>query len=113
MIFFLSYAIIFFAVQLSELMLITFCKEIFMYDQVADLEDGEHALKFKAWDLSNNSTETEIKFTVASSLTINSLTVFPNPVIESTDIIATHNRFGEKMTIEIEIFTQQGGWSTK
>ncbi len=76
--------------------------------QLSDLEDGEHTLRFKVWDLANNSTETEIKFTVASRLAIKSLKAFPNPVSISTDIIAEHNRFGEKMTIEIEIFTQQG-----
>jgi len=76
--------------------------------QLSDLEDGEHVLKFKVWDLANNSTETEVRFTVASGLKINKLTAFPNPVSVSTDIIATHNRFGEKMTVEIEIFTQQG-----
>ncbi|HZK93160.1 MAG TPA: type IX secretion system sortase PorU [Prolixibacteraceae bacterium] len=76
--------------------------------QLSDLEDGEHTIKFKAWDLANNSTETEIKFTVASGLKIINLTAYPNPVIESTDIIAVHNRFGEKMTVEIEIFSQQG-----
>jgi len=76
--------------------------------QLSDLEDGEHILKFKVWDLANNSTETEVRFTVASGLKINNLIAFPNPVSVSTDIIATHNRFGEKMTVEIEIFTQQG-----
>ena len=76
--------------------------------QLSDLEDGEHTLKFKTWDLANNSTEAEIKFTVASGLQITNLTAYPNPVIESTDIIAVHNRFGEKMTVEIEIFSQQG-----
>jgi hypothetical protein len=76
--------------------------------QLSDLEDGEHILKFKAWDLANNSTETQIKFTVASRLTITNLSAFPNPVIQSTDIIAGHNRYGEKMTVQVEIFTQQG-----
>jgi len=76
--------------------------------QLSDLEDGEHTLKFKVWDLANNSTETEIKFKVVSDLTIRNLTTYPNPVSESTDIITVHNRFGEKMTVEIEIFSQQG-----
>ena len=76
--------------------------------QLSGLEDGEHTLKFKVWDLANNSTETEIRFTVASGLKIKNLTAFPNPVSVSTDIIAVHNRFGEKMTVEIEVFTQLG-----
>jgi len=76
--------------------------------QLSDLTDGEHSLKFKVWDLANNSTETKITFTVASRLKINNLTAFPNPFSAYTDIIAVHNRFGEKMNIQIEIFTQQG-----
>ncbi len=76
--------------------------------QLSGFEDGEHTLKFKVWDLANNSTETEIRFTVASGLEIKNLTAFPNPVSVSTDIIAVHNRFGEKMTVEIEVYTQQG-----
>ena len=76
--------------------------------QLSGLDDGEHTLKFKVWDLANNSTETEIRFTIASGLEIKNLTAFPNPVSVSTDIIAIHNRFGEKMTVEIEVYTQQG-----
>jgi len=76
--------------------------------QLPDLDDGVHALKFKVWDLANNSTETEITFTVTSKLTIKKLISYPNPFSEYTDIIAEHNRYGEKMTVNIEIFTQQG-----
>ena len=76
--------------------------------QLPNLEDGEHTLKFKVWDLANNSTETNINFTVASGLIIKKLSAFPNPVSEFTDIVAVHNRFGEKMTVDIEIFNQQG-----
>ena len=76
--------------------------------QLPNLEDGDHTLKFKVWDLANNSTETNINFTVASGLIIKKLSAFPNPVSEFTDIVAVHNRFGEKMTVDIEIFNQQG-----
>ena len=76
--------------------------------QLPALEDGEHNLKFKAWDLANNSTETSVKFTVTSALSIKILGAYPNPVTEFTDIVAGHNRFGEKMTVDIEFFSQQG-----
>lgn len=76
--------------------------------QLPNLEDGVHTLKFKVWDLANNATEVTITFTVISRLTIKKLTSFPNPVSEFTDIITEHNRFGEKMTVGIEIFTQLG-----
>jgi hypothetical protein len=76
--------------------------------QLPDLEDGMHTLKFKVWDLANNPTEKEITFTVSSVLTITKLASYPNPASEFTDIVADHNRFGEKMIVHIEIYTQQG-----
>ena len=76
--------------------------------QLPDLGDGEHTLEFKAWDLANNSTEKVITFTVSSGLDIIKLTSFPNPAGEFTDIIVRHNRFGEKMTVGIEIVNQLG-----
>lgn len=76
--------------------------------QLPALEDGEHTLKFKAWDLANNSTEASVKFTVTSAINIKLLGAYPNPVTEFTDIVVEHNRFGEKMTVDIEFFSQQG-----
>lgn len=76
--------------------------------QLPDLADGSHTLKFKVWDLANNPTEKEISFIVASKLTITDLMAYPNPVREFTDIVADHNRYGEKMKIDIEIFNQLG-----
>jgi len=76
--------------------------------QLPDLEEGDHTLKFKSWDLANNSSDVEITFRVVDGLTIKKITSFPNPVHEYTDMVAEHNRFGEKMRVEIDIFTQQG-----
>jgi len=76
--------------------------------QLSDLTDGMHTLRFKAWDLANNSTEVDIRFIVASGLVIKRLSAFPNPFNEYTDILAEINRYDEKMTVEIEIFNQQG-----
>jgi len=76
--------------------------------QLPLLEDGEHTLTFKSWDLANNSTEKSINFKVISRLTIRNITAFPNPAGEFTDIIAVHNRFGEKFSVVIEIFSQEG-----
>lgn len=76
--------------------------------QLPDLADGVHTLKFKAWDLANNSTEAEVRFVVSSALRITKLICWPNPVSEFTDIVSACNRFGEKMSAVIEIFSQQG-----
>ena len=76
--------------------------------QLSPLADGEHTLKFKVWDLANNSTEMEVRFFVSSGVVIKKVTAFPNPLNEFTDFVAEYNRYGEKMTIEIKIFNQLG-----
>ena len=76
--------------------------------QLPELSDGNHTLRFRVWDLANNSSEIEIKFSVASRLVIKKVTILPNPFSEYTDFIAEYNRFSEKMTVEIDIFSQQG-----
>lgn len=76
--------------------------------QLPELVDGAHKLKFKVWDLANNSAEVEVRFIVVSGLVIKNLTAFPNPFSDFTDIIAQCNRYGEKMLVGIEIYNQQG-----
>ncbi len=76
--------------------------------QLPSLSNGEHTLKFKVWDLANNSTEVEVRFDVATALAIKKVTNFPNPFSEYTDFIVAYNRYDEKVTIAIEIFNQQG-----
>ena len=39
---------------------------------------------------------------------IKKLITYPNPFSDFTEIVAGHNRFGEKMTVDIEFFSQQG-----
>lgn len=76
--------------------------------QLPVLENGVHTLKFKGWDLANNSSEVTISFNVTASLQINHLVAFPNPASSYADFMACHNRYGEKMDVNLEIFTQQG-----
>ena len=76
--------------------------------QLPGLSDGRHTLKFKVWDLANNSTKTEIVFFVSSEPAITRLIAYPNPVKDFTDIKIEHNRYGEKMGVQIEIFNQIG-----
>ena len=76
--------------------------------QLPELSDGQHTLRFKVWDLANNSTEVVVRFNVASALSIKKVTNFPNPFSEYTDFIVEYNRYDEKVTIIIEIFNQQG-----
>ena len=73
-----------------------------------EMSNGEHTLKFKVWDLANNSTEIEVRFVVTSALAIKKVTNFPNPFKDYTDFVVEYNRYDEKVTIVIEIYNQQG-----
>lgn len=52
------------------------------------LEDGPHTLRFKAWDLLNNSSEADLQFVVDKDVAPNIVAVisYPNPA-KNTDVI--------------------------
>ena len=74
------------------------------------LDDGNHSLKLKVWDVYNNSTEKDIEFIVAESanLVIKNLLNYPNPFTENTAFYFDHNRLNEDLDILIQIFTVSG-----
>ncbi|MCF6365091.1 MAG: type IX secretion system sortase PorU [Bacteroidales bacterium] len=75
-----------------------------------NLEQGEHTLKFKAWDVYNNSSEEYIEFLVieAGNLTIDRLLNYPNPFTTHTDFYFEHNQAGTDIDVLIQIFTVSG-----
>ncbi|NPA67476.1 MAG: type IX secretion system sortase PorU [Chlorobi bacterium] len=75
-----------------------------------DLEEGEHNLKFKAWDVYNNSSEAELDFTVAlaQNLSVDMLLNYPNPFTTHTDFWFEHNQAGQNLDVIIQIFTVSG-----
>ena len=74
------------------------------------LEPGEHALKFKAWDVYNNSSEAELDFVVFESteFTINRLFNYPNPFTTNTSFYFEHNQPGTELEVLLQIFTVSG-----
>jgi hypothetical protein len=74
------------------------------------LEPGDHTLKFKAWDVYNNSSEANIDFVVVESenLTIDRLLNYPNPFTTHTDFYFEHNQAGTEMDVLIQVFTVSG-----
>ena len=74
------------------------------------LEEGEHTLKIKVWDVYNNSSEKELDFIVAESeqLAIKNLLNYPNPFTENTSFYFDHNRINEDLDVLIQIFTISG-----
>jgi hypothetical protein len=75
-----------------------------------ELTHGEHILKIKAWDLHNNSSSKEIYFIVdpESGIQIYNLRNAPNPFTSETNILFTHNKPGELLTIHIDIYNSLG-----
>ncbi|AEH01531.1 type IX secretion system sortase PorU [Lacinutrix sp. 5H-3-7-4] len=75
-----------------------------------DLEPGLHTLKLKAWDVYNNSSETEIQFRVFNEdevLVIENVLNYPNPFVNYTEFWFSHNS-SETLNISVQIFTISG-----
>ncbi|HSI89761.1 MAG TPA: type IX secretion system sortase PorU [Adhaeribacter sp.] len=75
-----------------------------------NLTPGPHELRVKAWDTHNNSSEKRIEFVVASSegLALDHVLNYPNPFSTNTTFHFDHNRAGEDLDIQIQIFTVSG-----
>lgn len=76
----------------------------------SEMDEGDHNLKLKVWDVYNNSTEENLDFIVAESenLTIKNLFNYPNPFTEQTAFYFDHNRPNEDLEVLIQIFTISG-----
>ena len=70
------------------------------------LPEGPHTLKFRAWDVKNNSTTRELKFNVVEGLQPNffDVNVSKNPARDNTTFIISHDRVGSNLNVEIDIF---------
>jgi hypothetical protein len=75
-----------------------------------NLEEGNHRIAVKVWDIYNNSSEGFIDFVVAKSeeLFLNEIFNYPNPFTEQTSFSFGHNRAGNDLDIRIEIFSLDG-----
>jgi hypothetical protein len=78
--------------------------------QLPQLSPGTHTLKIKAWDVLNNSSETELEFIVANEeeLVLDHVLNYPNPFTTKTAFWFEHNKPGLDLTTRIEIFTVTG-----
>lgn len=75
-----------------------------------DLEPGLHTLTLKAWDVYNNSSETEIQFVVHDdneSLVITNVLNYPNPFVNYTEFWFNHNS-SDVLDVSVQIFTISG-----
>lgn len=74
------------------------------------LEEGEHTLTFKAWDIYNNPSEKEIRFVVADGdgVVIGDVYNYPNPVIDETYFVVNHNQSDADVVVTIRICDVSG-----
>ncbi len=78
--------------------------------RLQNLTPGEHCIKIKVWDVSNNSATDETCFIVENNakLAIDRLLNYPNPFTSKTQFFFEHNRTGDELDIKIDIFTISG-----
>ncbi len=80
--------------------------------QMSEMETGEHTLKIKAWDIYNNSTETEITFYVNanSSVVMSDAKFYKNPISggETGYFYFTHDEPNVTMDVGIKVYTLDG-----
>lgn len=74
------------------------------------LEDGQHTLSLRVWDIYNNSSTAYLNFVVVSSeeLVISNLYNFPNPVFNKTKFVFEHNQSNKVIEVEIQIIDMTG-----
>lgn len=85
-------------------------QEGFIYYPLSNLEPGLHHIEVKAWDVYNNSGKGFTEFLVAESagLALDAVLNYPNPVVDETAFLFEHNRAGEELQVEINIYTTSG-----
>ena len=73
------------------------------------LNEGDHHLKFKVWDIYNNSTTVYLDFKVvkSSAITVENLCNAPNPMKSYTNFMFEHNQKGN-IDIVISIYNTRG-----
>lgn len=80
------------------------------YYQIPELSAGKHTLKFRAWDILNNSSTVSLDFNVVRALTpkLFNVGVTKNPASTSTTFIINHDRVGTTMDVDIDVFDASG-----
>ena len=78
--------------------------------QLPDFKPGPHSIRIKAWDVLNNSTETVLEFIVQNDeeLIIDRVLNYPNPFTSKTQFWFEHNKPGQELKVQVQIFTLTG-----
>ncbi len=81
-----------------------------LFFTIPELSPGPHRLQFRAWDVLNNSTTTELAFEVVPGLgpQLGSIGVTDNPARTATTFLINHDRRGSRMEVQVEVFDVAG-----
>ncbi len=71
-----------------------------------NLNEGEHLLTFRVWDIYNNSSSTTISFNVVKGkiIDIKNVVNYPNPMSDNTNFTFEHNQRDNEIDINIKIY---------
>ena len=77
---------------------------------IPELDYGHHKLLFRAWDVLNNSSTTELDFEVAKGVEPNCISVdcARNSATGGATFIITHDRAGCELSVQLDIFDTAG-----
>ena len=78
--------------------------------QIPTLPEGEHRLRFRAWDVLNNASTAELTFRVVKGLApeLYDIDCTRNPAVGSTSFRILHDRIGSQLDVVIDIFDMSG-----
>lgn len=74
------------------------------------LDEGQHELTFKVWDIYNNSSTANLKFYVSTSanLALEAVMNYPNPFYDETVFSFEQNADNQELNLTIDIFDMEG-----
>ncbi len=77
---------------------------------IPELSEGQHRLLFRAWDVLNNSSTSELIFNVEKGYASGGFEITPtkNPAYSSTSFIITHDRIGSTLKVTLDVFDLSG-----
>lgn len=77
---------------------------------IPQLSIGSHKLLFRAWDILNNSTTTELLFEVSEDAGAGefNVTCTQNPASTNTQFVITHDRPGSELKVTLDVFDLGG-----
>lgn len=79
------------------------------YYYLPELDEGEHTLQFRAWDIQNNMSVARLRFNVVKGQKPSvSISCTDNPAQSNTSFIIAHDRTGSSIDVTVEVFDVGG-----